>query len=251
MAGEGMPASGRGPDATDLVLLAHGSPDPRHAAGVERVAREVRELGTGDRVHTAYLDHHGPSPTHVARTLTGGAVVPLLLTRAHHARVDIPAAAAAMNHVGTGSFAVAGALGPDELLFQAVEELLAGAGRAPGPQTAVLLCVGGSSDHAAVTALGTAAARRGRRGWGLWGVAALAGGQPVAVAAERLAALPGVEQVVAVPYLVADGVLRDRIAEQAGRAGLDVTPGTLGDTRSLARLVLRRAREAQPSSLRG
>jgi sirohydrochlorin ferrochelatase len=99
---------------TDIVLLAHGSPDPRHAEGVERVARRVRRRAAGYRVHTAYLDHHLPSPAEVAADLTGGVLVPLLLTGAYHVRVDVPAAAAAMDTVGRGEYVVAGPLGPDE-----------------------------------------------------------------------------------------------------------------------------------------
>jgi len=49
--------------APDIVLLAHGSPDPRHAAGVEDLAAHVREHSPGRPVHTAYLDHHGPNAT--------------------------------------------------------------------------------------------------------------------------------------------------------------------------------------------
>ncbi len=43
-----------------------------------------------------------------------------------------------------------------------------------------------------------------------------------------------------ITYLVAEGVLRDRMAKQAGDEGVEVVPGTLSDTEALARLVVAR-----------
>ena len=87
--------------APSLVLLAHGSPDPRHAAGVEKVAEQVRRRWPG-HVHAAYLDHHPPSATEVAKRLDGGVLVPLLLTTAYHVKTDVPEAAAAMDAARPG-----------------------------------------------------------------------------------------------------------------------------------------------------
>jgi sirohydrochlorin ferrochelatase len=228
----------------DLVLLAHGSPDPRHAQGVERVAERVRRLAPGRQVHTAYLDHHPPSPRDVVAELTGGVLVPLLLTTAYHVRVDVPAAAAAMEAVGRGGYVVAAALGPDELLFEACEQLLASAGFAPDVRSAVVLFAGGSSDRAAVAAIGAAAADRRTDGWGPWTVAALAGGETLAQVASRLPADAVLERVLVVSYMVADGVLRDRMADQCEGAGVTLVPGTLAETDALAELILQRAAAA-------
>src|SRR4051812_8963990 len=66
--------------AAEIVLLAHGSPDPRHSAGVEALAARVREHAPGRPVHTAYLDHQPPGPLEVAAALAGPAVlVPVLV----------------------------------------------------------------------------------------------------------------------------------------------------------------------------
>ena len=148
--------------APSIVLLAHGSPDPRHAKGVEAVAEQVRQRWPG-QVHAAYLDHHPPSAPDVAARLDGGVLVPLLLTTAYHVKHDVPAAAAAMNAAGPGVFPVAAALGPDRLLFAAAEELVARAGLEPDPRTGVVLFAGGSSDRDAITAIGDAAAAGPRR----------------------------------------------------------------------------------------
>ncbi len=245
--GAGSAVAASAPVAPSLVLLAHGSPDPRHAEGVERVAGHVRRAWAG-AVRTAYLDHHPPTPAEVAEGLSGGVVVPLLLTTAHHVRVDVPAAAASMDAVGRGGYVVAGALGPDELLFRSCEDLLGAAGFAPDPTSAVVLFAGGSSDREAIAAIGAAAQGRTGRGWGPWTVAALAGGDSVATVAARLRAVEGVERVLVVSYMIADGVLRDRMVDQVAEAGATMVPGTLGDTPSLAALVTRRAAAALAAS---
>ena len=228
--------------APSLVLLAHGSPDPRHAAGVEKVAEQVRRRWPG-HVHAAYLDHHPPSATEVAKRLDGGVLVPLLLTTAYHVKTDVPEAAAAMDALGRGRYAVAAALGPDPLLFTAADELLARAGFRPDPHTGVVLFAGGSSDRDAISAIGDAVAEQILAGWGPWGVAALAGGDDVEAVADRLRS-EGAQRVLVVTYMVAEGVLRDRMVTHAEKAGADVVPGTLGQTDALADLLVHRAREA-------
>jgi sirohydrochlorin ferrochelatase len=223
----------------DIVLLAHGSPDPRHASGVEALARRVRAAAHGRGVHTAYLDHHAPTPAEAAAQAGHGVVVPVLLTPAHHARVDVPAAVDAMNAVG-GPFAASPALGPHPLLLRAAAALLAGAGVPARPSTAVVLCAAGSSDSAAVASVGQTVAAHGAPGdWGPWCVAALDGGTSLP---DVLAGLRGqADEVVAVAFMVAEGVLRDRMAEHCAAAGVQLVPGALGDTEAAAALVVERA----------
>jgi uroporphyrin-III C-methyltransferase/precorrin-2 dehydrogenase/sirohydrochlorin ferrochelatase len=228
--------------APSLVLLAHGSPDPRHAKGVEKVAEQVRRRWPG-HVHAAYLDHHSPSATDVAQRLEGGVLVPLLLTTAYHVRSDVPEAAAAMDALERGHYAVATALGPDRLLFAAADELLSRAGFAPDPHTGVVLFAGGSSDREAISTIDEAVGNRCVAGWGPWAVAALAGGHEIDVVADRLRA-EGAQRVLVVTYMVADGVLRDRMVNYADKAGAEVVPGSLGETDALADLVVQRAGEA-------
>jgi len=76
-----------------VVLVAHGSRDPRAAAATEALARAVRRARPGWDVRASYLDHAGPRPLDVLAALPGrrAVVVPLLLTKAYHGRVDIPA----------------------------------------------------------------------------------------------------------------------------------------------------------------
>ena len=223
--------------APSLVLLAHGSPDPRHAKGVEKVAEQVRRRWPG-RVRAAYLDHHPPTALDVAQRLTGGVVVPLLLTAAYHVKTDVPRAVAAMDAVGRGRYAVAGALGPDPALFAAAEELLARGGYEPDPHAGIVLFAGGSSDREAISAIGEST-----QGRPTWAVAALAGGEEIGSVADRLRG-GGVEHILVLTYMVAEGVLRDRMVTYAEKAGAEVVPGTLGQTDAFADLVVQRAREA-------
>jgi sirohydrochlorin ferrochelatase len=229
------------PSSPDIVLLAHGSPDPRHRRGVEQLAARVRRLAPRRAVHTAYLDHHPPSPADAALAAgSGAAVVPILLTPAYHARVDVPEAVAVMNQAADGPFRATRPLGPDPRLLDAAVEVLRRSGIGPDPGTAVVLYAAGSSDSAAVaTVTATLAEHPPSGGWGPWGVAALDGGQALPAV---VAGFPGDRrQVVAVSFMVAEGILRDRMVAACIEAGVTMADGTLGDTEAVARIVLDRA----------
>src|SRR5690242_17983702 len=86
--------------APALVALAHGSRDPRSAATITALVDEVRALRPDLRVEQAFLELSRPSfQTVVDRLVKAGhdeiVVVPLLLTEAYHAKVDVPSAIAA------------------------------------------------------------------------------------------------------------------------------------------------------------
>jgi sirohydrochlorin ferrochelatase len=81
-------------DRLAVVLVAHGSRDPRAAAATEALARAVLRRHPQWDVSAAYLDHAGPRPMDVLASLPAGSravLVPLLLTEAYHGRVDVPA----------------------------------------------------------------------------------------------------------------------------------------------------------------
>jgi sirohydrochlorin ferrochelatase len=85
-----------------VVLVAHGSRDPRAAASTEALARAVRRRHPSWEVHASYLDHAGPRPLDVLASLAPGrraVLVPLLLTAAYHGRVDVPAVVAEAAHL--------------------------------------------------------------------------------------------------------------------------------------------------------
>ena len=79
-----------------LLVIAHGSRDPRHAATVHALVRRVRATRPDVRVETGFLDFNVPSVQGVLESLAVQGVrdvvaLPLLLTRAFHAKADIPA----------------------------------------------------------------------------------------------------------------------------------------------------------------
>ncbi|MFD4654489.1 sirohydrochlorin chelatase [Kitasatospora sp. NPDC058444] len=238
-----------------LLLIAHGSRDPRHAATVAALVEEVRAQRPGIEIATAYLDHCAPRIPQVVGRLTDAVAVPLLLNRAFHAKHDIPAALRAAG----ARLPVADVLGPSAPLLAALDRRLAEAGLAVGSaavraRTGVVLAAAGSSDPAADAATRAVAAEwRRTRGWAAVEVAyASAAGPrvPDALAALRAA---GAGRTAVAPYLLAPGLLPDRIAAAAEEAGADVLAGVLGPAPEVAALLLerhdaaRRTAEAAPA----
>ncbi|MFF2081480.1 sirohydrochlorin chelatase [Kitasatospora sp. NPDC058162] len=223
-----------------LLLIAHGSRDPRHAATVAALVREVRAQRPALEVATAYLDHCAPRIPQMVGRLADAVAVPLLLNRAFHAKHDIPAA---LRAAGAG-LPVADVLGPSPLLLAALDRRLAAAGldvrsAAVRAGTGVVLAAAGSSDPAADAATRRVAAEwRRTRGWAAVEVAyASAAGPrvPDALAALRAA---GAGRTAVAPYLLAPGRLPDRIA--AAAAGADLVADVLGAAPELAALLLER-----------
>ncbi|MGH8920135.1 MAG: sirohydrochlorin chelatase, partial [Actinomycetes bacterium] len=117
-----------------LLVIAHGSRDPRHAATVHALTGRVRALRPGLRVETAFLDFNAPSVPQALSALYADGVrevvaLPLLLTRAFHAKADVPAVLERSRAALPGlSLRVADVLGPSPLLTGALERRLAEAG---------------------------------------------------------------------------------------------------------------------------
>ncbi|MFF2656514.1 sirohydrochlorin chelatase [Kitasatospora sp. NPDC058032] len=235
-----------------LLLIAHGSRDPRHAAAVAALVAQVRALRPGLDVATAYLDHCAPRIPQVLDRLGPATVaVPLLLNRAFHAKHDIPAALRAAG----ADLPVADVLGPSPLLLSALDRRLteaapALASPAARARTGVVLAAAGSSDPAADAATRAVAAEwRRTRGWAAVEVAyASAGGPRVPDAVAALRRTPAVDRVAVSPYLLAPGLLPDRIAEAATEAAADHLAATLAPTPDLARLLLTRYDEARTTA---
>ncbi|WP_081951912.1 sirohydrochlorin chelatase [Kitasatospora phosalacinea] len=241
------PAPRRECGGPPLLLLAHGSRDPRHAATVEALAAAVRALAPRLAVTTAYLDHCAPRIAQVAPRLTDAIAVPLLLNRAFHAKHDIPAALRAAG----SPIPVADVLGPSPLLLDALDRRLAETGLditdpAVRARTGVVLAAAGSSDPAAnATTRAVAAEWRRTRGWAAVATAHASGAGPtVADALAALRTAPPVRTTAVAPYLLAPGLLPDRIATAAAAHRTDHVAAVLGASPELARLVLARHAEA-------
>ncbi len=212
------------------------------------LARRVDAAAPQLRIRAAYLDHHGPTIAETAEELTpggGGAVVvvPVLLSRAFHARVDIPAAARELGELTARRVLVAGPLGPDPALGQAVGELLDGR-----PETRVLVYLAGSSRTEAIADL-VAALHFGLPGGRGYAFATLDEHLPLGDAIDRLRQTrprtdATVAGIVGVAAMIAEGILRDRMVQRCRDHGIPFADGVLADTDALAALILRRVHEA-------
>ncbi|HEY0697056.1 MAG TPA: CbiX/SirB N-terminal domain-containing protein [Micromonospora sp.] len=243
---------------TALVLVAHGSRDPRAAATTRALVRAVAAARPGAVVRAAYLDHAGPRPGTVLRALEcaghhRAVLVPLLLTSAYHHRVDIPEAVRVARAAGLRmAVPVADALGPtgepaDDLLVGALRGRLAEAGApvggpgAAGGLDAVVLAAAGTRDAAAIEsvdrvagALSDALAVPCRP--------AYASATPPTIGAV-LADLraSGARRVAMATYFLAPGRLYESMATVARADGAVAVAAPLADSPEIARLVLARA----------
>ncbi|MEU8189408.1 sirohydrochlorin chelatase, partial [Micromonospora carbonacea] len=138
-----------------VVLVAHGSRDPRAAEATRALARAVAAARPGVAVSASWLDHTDPGPTEALRSLAAAGhpravLVPLLLTAAYHRRVDVPAAVAAARESGPPiDVRVSDVLGPadgvvDGALLAGLRRRLAEAD--PGRFDALVLAAAGTRD---------------------------------------------------------------------------------------------------------
>ncbi|MFC9925999.1 sirohydrochlorin chelatase [Streptomyces sp. NPDC127190] len=227
-----------------LLLVAHGSRDPRHAATVHALVERVRSLRPGLRVETGFLDFNVPSVHGVLESLAAEGVrdvvaLPLLLTRAFHAKADIPAVlrqAPARLRIRQAEV-----LGPSPLLLSALERRLYEAGLSPADKssTGVVLASAGSSDPEAIAVIADIAREWWHTGWCAVrpAFASAAGFPRTEDAVAELRAL-GCARVAVAPYVLAPGFLPDRIAR--GAAGADVLADVLGPAPEVARVLLER-----------
>ncbi|MFJ9945366.1 sirohydrochlorin chelatase [Streptomyces erythrochromogenes] len=240
-----------------LLVIAHGSRDPRHAATVHALTRRVRALRPGLRVETAFLDFNAPRVEQVLSALHADGVrdvvaLPLLLTRAFHAKADIPAALSdALTRLPGLSVSVADVLGPSPLLVEALERRLSEAGITPADRatTAVVLASAGSTDPEAIAVIAEIAREWRHTGWCAVRPAFASAALPRTEDAVRALRAEGFARVAVAPYVIAPGRLPDRIAAGAEAAGADVVADVLGAAPELALLLLRRYDAAAPARL--
>jgi sirohydrochlorin ferrochelatase len=215
-----------------VIACAHGTADPDGQLQIHALRRRISQLLGPDRtVLEASVDVQEPSLDEVVSALEPGrpaVILPLLLSTGFHTRVDMTKAAA--SHEGTS---IAGPLGPDPRLAQALALRLREAGLRRGgdePLDAVVLAAAGSS-VAQGSADVHAVARELRQlipnpvvvGFG-------AAAQPtVPVAVEQARALAAAEagaRVVAASYILASGYFHGVV----GRSGAETVARPLLDS---------------------
>lgn len=245
-------------DVTPVVLVAHGSRDPRAAATTRELIRAIAAIRPHVPVHASYLDHTLPHPTQLLSALQAEGhqrvtVVPLLLTDAFHGRVDIPKALDAARRDGLRmAVTMTDVLGPgageevDERLLAGLRRRLA---EASTGWDAVVLAAAGTRDAAARGTVKRVAAAISAA----WGVpcrvayASAAPPTPGAAVAELRAA--GARRVAMAAYFLAPGLLYEAAAASAREAGAVAVAAPLGDAEELARLVLARVDAANAAGV--
>ncbi|MEU6391087.1 sirohydrochlorin chelatase [Streptomyces sp. NPDC046939] len=230
-----------------LLVIAHGSRDPRHAATVHALVREVRAQRPGVRVETAFLEFNVPSVPGVLRSLAAEGVrdvvaLPLLLTRAFHAKTDIPSVL--REAPPTLRIRQADVLGPSPLLLAALERRLYEAGLTPAdkPTTGIVLASAGSSDPEAIAVIADIAREWRHTGWCAVRPAFASASLPRTEDAVRELRALGCERVAVAPYVLAPGRLPDRIARGAAEA--DALADVLGPAPEVAGVLLHRYQDA-------
>ena len=234
--------------APALVALAHGSRDPRSARTIKTLVDTVRAMRPDLRVEAAFLELSRPGINAVVDRLVKAGhdeivVIPLLLTHAYHAKVDVPEVVAAAQATHTQLQVRASAiLGTEpcflEVLDLRMREALRGA--RVRELDALVLAAAGSSDPLANQAV----ARLGR----LWGAhhklpvtAAFASSSPPATGeAVRAFRGQGRRHIAVASLFLAPGFLPDRAAELAIEAGAVAVSDPLGAHPELARTILAR-----------
>lgn len=213
-----------------LLAVAHGSRDPRFADNARRLIGQIRRLRPDLDVRLAFLELSEPNVVEVLGDLTGDAVVvPLLLSDAYHARIDLPTV---LSTAPAGlRVTQAAVLGADDRLLELARRRVDEVGvENPG----VILTAVGSSDSSANARTRALAAQ--------WPISTtmFATGESVSLAdATELLRARGATEVVVAPWFLSPGLLLDRVRAEAARLGVPVA-AALGADRLVAEVVVRR-----------
>lgn len=231
-----------------LVAVAHGSRDRRSGAVVTALVESTRAVRPDVPIEAAFLDHTGPDvDAVVARLADCGhgefVVVPLLLSSAYHAKVDIPSV---VNRVQARNpdvvLQVTSPIGPDPRLLPVLDLRLRQSlpFSRVGELDGLVLSSAGSSDPGATEAM--------RRLAGVWSthrrlpvkVAFASSAKPTTSDALGEFRREGRRRVAVGSFFLAPGVLLDRTSGVALESGAVAVSEPLGVHQRVARLMLDR-----------
>ncbi len=221
-----------------LVACGHGTRSAAGRAAITGLVDAIAALRPGLEVAAAALDVHGPTLAEVVadRVAAGRAVVvvPLLLSRGYHLHTDIGAVVRA----GAGRVRAARALGPDPRLAEVLAERVRGCG-CDDPAATVVLAAAGSADPGARADVARAAGDLAGLRAGPVLPAYLSAARPALADVVGAQVAAGREVTVA-SYLLAPGVLADRVAATAVAAGASRVSAPLAPHPILSELALSR-----------
>jgi sirohydrochlorin cobaltochelatase len=246
-----------------LLIVGHGSRDPRGAQEFHELVALMRERNAGLPIEGGFIELSRPPISECVELLVGSgsheiSAVPLMLLAAGHAKDDIPATLVRekIEHPEV-NFHYGRALGiRPELLELMDEKISAVVPEDEKEETAVLVVGRGSSDPDANSDLAKIARLfyEGRR-YPMVETAFVSLAPPsVPEVLERCKRL-GVRRVVVFSYFLFTGVLEERIREQsqvfAAERGLEVRyAGYFGPDAKVTELILERYREAYSGDIR-
>ncbi len=205
-----------------VVLLAHGSPDPRSSAAVEDVATRLQAFLAGPTVRVAYLNHNWPTLTAAigrerdAGSIQNVVVLPLLLSNASHALRDVPAAVADAERDHRISIVVGETVGLDLSLALALDTQIAEG--AP----IVVAWASGRSQQAQTSMQELALAWSAQTGREVIAAAATDSGEFLSTAAADLQGRTNRQPALAT-FTLFPGVLADQVQAAADCLGLTAT----------------------------
>jgi sirohydrochlorin ferrochelatase len=221
-----------------VLLVAHGSRDPRAQATTRALARTVAAVRPGLDVRVAFLEQVAPQPGAVLATMPAGTVVvPLLLTKAFHGSVDLPAQVAGFDCVITETLGE-----PSELLLAALTRRLP-----RQPFDGLVLAAAGTRVAEARTTVERVAAALSERFSVPCAVGYAAGATPSGASAVDGLRARGARRVVVASYFLAPGRLYDLVIAGALGAGAVAAAPPLGASWPLAELILDRIDACVPA----
>ncbi|HCT78261.1 MAG TPA: hypothetical protein DGT23_17130 [Micromonosporaceae bacterium] len=214
-----------------VLLVAHGSRDPRAAATTRALARTVAAVRPGLDVRVAFLEQATPQPAEVLAAMPAGTVVvPLLLTNAFHGTVDLPNQVAGFDCVVTDTLGA-----PTDTLLSALSHRL--------PRKAfdaLVLAAAGTRVVSARAEVERVAAALSERHGVPCAVAYAAGATPSGASAVSALQAAGACRIVVASYFLAPGRLYDLVTASALSAGAIGAAAPLGASWQLAQLILDR-----------
>ena len=228
--------------ATPVVIVGHGSRDPRSSATMRRLADRVDRRWPGP-VRAAFLDFDAPSVPEALADLPEAIVVPALLTRAYHRRIDLPELLATVDSVTR----VTSVLGPesadepaDPLLLQALTSQL------PAAFDGLVLIAAGTSDASARSTVESVARSLGSTLNVPCAVGYASASGPTAAEAVSCVRALGARRVAAASYFLAPGRLYDAAVDSARSGGVLGVAKPLGAATELVDLILARISAPAP-----
>lgn len=234
--------------APSLILLGYGSHDPRVAKVSHAIRQGLLAIRPELDIHVAFLDHCAPSGLQVLTKLVKGGVdevvvVPLLLSDAFHALVEVPALIAQANATFPQLRITASRpIGPEAQLLSVIDRRLRDALRARrvAELDGLVFAAAGSKDIRSNAIV----ARRARQ-WAthhrLPCVTAFATGSgPTTAEAIRTLRSQGRRHIAVGSWFLAPGLLFTRQAELAFEAGAVAVSDPMGGEPEIAEVALTR-----------